>query len=41
VIVKVLRAMQCPSPLQAHQIQGGDFVACFPVVQWLIKKVRQ
>lgn len=41
VIVKVLRAMGCPSPLQANQIQGSDFVACFPVVQWLIKKVLE
>lgn len=41
VIVKVLRVMQCPSPLQAHQIQGGDFLSVFPVVQWLIKKVLE
>lgn len=33
--------MGCPSPLQAHQIQGSDFLACFPVVQWLVKKVLE
>jgi len=32
--------MGCPSALQAFQIQGSDFVAIFPVVQWLVKKVR-
>jgi hypothetical protein len=41
VIIKVLRAQACPAPLQAHQIQGGDFVACFPVVRWLVTKVRR
>ena len=41
-IVTALRKMGCPSPLQAHQIQGGvggaDFAAILPVVLWLIKK---
>jgi hypothetical protein len=40
-LVKVLRAMQCPSPLQAHQVQGGDFVAIFPVIRWLVAKVLE
>jgi hypothetical protein len=44
-IVKVLRAMGCPSPLQAHQIQGGsaggDYAAVFPVVRWLVTKVLE
>ena len=37
-IVTALRKMQCPAPLQAHQIQGSDFAAIFPVIVWLIKK---
>ena len=41
-IVKALRLMKCPSPLQPHQIQGGvggsDFPAINPVIVWLIKK---
>lgn len=42
-IVKALRKMGCPHPLQAHQIQGGqghlsDFPAIQPVILWLIKK---
>jgi hypothetical protein len=41
VIVKVLRNMGCSSPLHPNQIQGSDFVACFPVVQWLIMKVLE
>ncbi len=40
-IVKVLRTMGCPSPLQAHQIQGGDYVAIFPIVRWLVTKVLE
>jgi hypothetical protein len=45
-IVKALRKMNCPSPLQAHQIQGGighlsDFPAIQPVIIWLIKKSIQ
>lgn len=38
-IVRALRDMGCPSSLQANQIQGSDFNAIFPVVQWLVKKV--
>ena len=37
-IVTALRKMQCPAPLQAHQIQGSDFAAIYPVIVWLIKK---
>ena len=41
-IVKAMRGMGCPSPLQPHQIQGGigghDFGALKPVITWLIKK---
>jgi hypothetical protein len=45
-IVKALRKMNCPSPLQAHQIQGGvghlsDFPAIHPVIVWLVKKCIQ
>ena len=44
-IVTVLRKMGCPSPLQAHQIQGGvggsDFAAILPVILWLIKKGKE
>lgn len=35
-----LKRMRCPYPLQAHQIQGLDYPAVFPVVQWLVKKAR-
>ncbi len=31
--------MHCPHPLQANQIQGSDFAAMYPVIQWLVKKV--
>lgn len=40
-IIKVLRSMRCPSPLQANQIQGSDFVAIYPVIQWLVKLVLE
>lgn len=40
-VVKVLRKMKCPSPLQAHQIQGNDYEAIFPCVQWLVRKVLE
>ena len=30
---------QMMAPLQAHQIQGLDYPALFPVVQWLVKRV--
>ena len=31
--------MKCPHALEPHQIQGGDFIHVFPVVQWLVKRV--
>eukprot|EP00936_MAST-01D_sp_MAST-1D-sp1_P001206 g1206.t1 len=37
-IVEAVRQMNCPFPLQAHQIQGSDFAACHPVIIWLVKK---
>lgn len=37
-IERALRAMKCRIPLQAHQIQGLDYAAIFPVVQWLVKQ---
>ena len=40
-LVKVLRSMGCPSPLQAHQIQGGDYVAVLLCVRWLVTKVLE
>lgn len=38
-VVGVLRKLGCPSPLQANQIQGGDYAAVFPVVQWVVTLV--
>ena len=38
-IVKALRSMKCPHPLQAHQITHDDFPALLPVIKWLVKKV--
>ena len=38
-IVKALIRLKCPHALQSHQIQGLDLDKCFPVIQWLIKKV--
>jgi len=37
-IERALKYMKCRIPLQAHQIQGLDFAAIFPVVQWLVKQ---
>jgi hypothetical protein len=31
--------MKCPYAIEPHQIQGGDFIHIFPVVQWLVKRV--
>ena len=31
--------MKCPHAIEPHQIQGGDFIHMFPVVQWLVKRV--
>jgi hypothetical protein len=33
-IERALQRMRCPHELQAHQIQGLDYPAIFPVVQW-------
>ena len=38
-IIRTLRKMKCPHPLQSNQIRGLDCVNIFPVVQWLVKKV--
>lgn len=38
-IEEALQRMACPHPLQAHQIQGLDYQAVLPVVQWLVKRV--
>ncbi|XP_059067043.1 uncharacterized protein LOC131079581 isoform X2 [Cryptomeria japonica] len=38
-IEAALKNMECPYPLQAHQIQGLDYQAVYPVVQWLVKRV--
>lgn len=44
-IVKALRKMNCPSPLQPHQIQGGvggsDYPSIYPVIIWLVKKFSE
>lgn len=41
-VVKALRKMKCPAPIEPHQIQGGvggtDCPALFPVIVWLVKK---
>ena len=37
-IERTLKFMKCRIPLQAHQIQGLDYAAIFPVVQWLVKQ---
>ena len=38
-IVLVLSRMKCAHAIEPHQIQGGDFMHIFPVVQWLVKRV--
>lgn len=40
-IEAALQRMGCPYPLQAHQIQGLDYPAVLPVVQWLVKRVLE
>lgn len=40
-VIKALKKMKCPFPLLPHQIQGLDFGAIFPVVQWLLKFVDE
>ncbi|KAI5076151.1 hypothetical protein GOP47_0008216, partial [Adiantum capillus-veneris] len=36
-IVKALQKIECPYPLQVHQIQGLDYPAVHLVVQWLVE----
>jgi len=38
-IIRALQRMKCPYRLEPNQIQGGDYINIFPVVQWLVKKV--
>mmetsp|Transcript_9406 Transcript_9406/g.26391 ORF Transcript_9406/g.26391 Transcript_9406/m.26391 type:complete len:626 (-) Transcript_9406:70-1947(-) len=40
-IIRALRRMKCPYPLQSNQIRGLDCINIFPVVQWLVKKVLE
>ena len=40
-IVLVLSRMKCSHAIEPHQIQGGDFIHIFPVVQWLVKRVYE
>ena len=39
-VVGVLRDMKCPFPLSAHQIQGHDFPAIHPIIDWTDKNVH-
>ncbi|ALC42514.1 fidipidine [Drosophila busckii] len=36
-IVTVLIDMKCPHSLEPHQVQGLEFLAIHPVIQWLVK----
>ena len=38
-IVLVLSRMKCPHAIEPFQIQGGDFIHIFPLVQWLVRRV--
>ena len=38
-IVLVLSRMKCSHAIEPFQIQGGDFIHIFPVMQWLVKRV--
>lgn len=40
-IVKGLKNMACPHPLQPHQIQGLDYGAIHPVIKWLLQFVLE
>lgn len=40
-IVLVLSRMKCPHAIEPHQIQGGDFIHIFPVVQWLVTRLLE
>ena len=33
--------MKCPHAIEPHQIQGGDFIHIFPVVQWLVTRLLE
>eukprot|EP00613_Pedinella_sp_CCMP2098_P043232 CAMPEP_0171796322 /NCGR_PEP_ID=MMETSP0991-20121206/69250_1 /TAXON_ID=483369 /ORGANISM="non described non described, Strain CCMP2098" /LENGTH=240 /DNA_ID=CAMNT_0012407089 /DNA_START=49 /DNA_END=767 /DNA_ORIENTATION=- len=37
-IIKVMRSMHCPHPLQANQVQGSDWANVLPVIAWLVQK---
>ncbi|XP_020806105.1 coiled-coil domain-containing protein 93 [Drosophila serrata] len=36
-IVSVLIDMKCPHSLEPHQVQGLEFLAIHPVIQWLVR----
>jgi CCDC93, coiled-coil domain len=38
-IVRGLKNMNCPHPLQPHQIQGLDYGSIHPVIKWLLQFV--
>ena len=38
-VVKGLKNMNCPHPLQPHQIQGLDYGSIHPVIKWLLQFV--
>jgi hypothetical protein len=40
-VVESLKAMECPHPLSAFQIQGLDYAAVTPVLKWLVKKLME
>lgn len=40
-VVKGLKNMNCPHPLQPHQIQGLDYGAIQPVIKWLLTFVLE
>lgn len=37
-VIAVMRAMRCPHPLQANQVQGSDWANVLPTVSWLVAK---
>ena len=40
-IIRALPRLKCPHALEPHQVQGLNFVAIYPVMQWLVKKVLE
>jgi len=40
-VVTALRVMECPHLVYPHQIQGLDYEALIPVMQWLLKKLME